>query len=300
MSECEFCGKILASRQNLKVHQSKTKLCLEKQTQFSNRILTDFCKYCNKGFEKHTTKNDHESICIAKNICEKFISEKDSIIKSYESIINTLKLEHEKEKEVLLKNSDTHINDIKLSCEREKAEIYERLFNKDQEHILNQNNKLAEKTGNVTNTTIKGKNITMNSLNLSSERIESIKHTYNMEHYEAGGRGQAEWVIPHLLTDENGNIIYRCSDLSRKNFFYRDDKGNLVTDPHAAILKAAILPMMLGRMKMFRKEKCSSLSGIDDEDECNSMMEKFTALYKENKGLGVEFDKRLVELTYQK
>ncbi|MDD4931570.1 MAG: hypothetical protein PHG66_05525 [Candidatus Colwellbacteria bacterium] len=162
---------------------------------------------------------------------------------------------------------------------------------------MSQSTKLVDKSGgSVTNTTIKAKNITMNSLNLSQERLESIKDTYTIKHYERGGIGQADWVVDNVLRDNSGNLIYKCTDKNRKNFIYHDENGNIVTDIQAKKLKEAILPIMSTKLKEFKKIKCSELAEQSDDE--SELLEKYSDLYKENKEMGNEFDKRLVEKTY--
>lgn len=288
MVECEFCGTKLSSKNNLRTHQSRTKYCLDLQKGIDKSMESkplEFCQYCNKNFQSKQGKCVHESTCVEKIILERIKGE-----------VTDIKISHEKEIADLKMSRDKEISDLKIQHERETKEIYEKLFNKDQECIV----KLAEKSSVTTTTnTIKNKNIVMNTLNLSAERLESLKDTYNMAHYEAGGRGQVEWLVPNVLTDENGNLVYGCGDISRKNFFYYD-KGNKVADLHAETLKAAIRPIMDIKLKEYKKAKCRELAEIEDEDESNAAMEKFNSLYKENKGLGVEFEKRLVEMTYRR
>lgn len=183
-----------------------------------------------------------------------------------------------------------------MEHEKEKTEIYSNLFNKDQDFIRNQSSKLIEKSSSITNNTIKGKYINMNSLNLSHERLNSIKDTYTLKHYEQGGIGQADWVIDNVLKDENGNIVYKCTDKSRKNFIYQDDKGNMITDIQAKKLKEAIIPVIGTKLREYKKIKYNELADIDDDN--NELLEKCNNLYRENRELGNEFDKRLIEKTY--
>ncbi|MDD4931366.1 MAG: hypothetical protein PHG66_04465 [Candidatus Colwellbacteria bacterium] len=138
----------------------------------------------------------------------------------------------------------------------------------------------------------------MNSLNLSQERLESIKDTYTIKHYERGGIGQADWVVENVIKDASGNLVYKCTDKSRKNFIYQDDKGNIITDTSAKKLKEAILPIMFTKLREYKKVQFNELANIDDDD--SSLFDKCNDLYVENKEMGSTFDKRLVEKTYVK
>ncbi|MDD4931741.1 MAG: hypothetical protein PHG66_06390 [Candidatus Colwellbacteria bacterium] len=281
MFKCQFCDKELSTKQNLKIHQTKTKYCLDKQplsTQLHQDEDKNECKYCGKTHFNNSRKIKHEAECPIKISNQKY----------------------EEEIRILKQNYETIIADLNAVVKKEKGEkeIYIDLYNKDQQFILDQSKRLAEKSGTTTtNNTIKAKNITMNSLNLSQERLESIKDTYTIKHYERGGVGQADWVVENVIKDAGGNLIYRCTDKNRRNFIYNDDKGNIITDIEAKKLKEALLPIMNTKLREFKKTKFSELAEEDDDD--NSKLDKVNDLYIENKELGVKFDKRLVEKTYQ-
>jgi len=194
------------------------------------------------------------------------------------------------------KEKDEEIFQLKMELTRLKceSELYSKLFIKEQNFVHEQSIRLVEKSGTTNN--IKGKNIITNSLNLSQERLHSIKDTYTINHYERGGIGQADWVIENILKDPNGNIIYKCTDKNRKNFIYQDDKGNIITDIHAKKLKEAIFPVIETKLKEYKKIKYNELAEVDDDE--NELLEKCSDLYKENREMGAEFDKRLIEKTY--
>ncbi len=56
---CEYCNAQLASRSSLKIHQTKTKKCLEIQKEKKGNIeVTSYeCEYCSKNF---TTKGNRD------------------------------------------------------------------------------------------------------------------------------------------------------------------------------------------------------------------------------------------------
>ena len=284
MFVCEFCNKQLSSKSNLKTHQTKAIYCLEKQNVSLLHQLK--CKYCDKQFSLKHSIDRHEAICPDK----------------LQSELNILKIQHDKEiqsRDKEIQRLLVEINIIKTEKEHErlKMEIYSNLFNKEHEFLFEQSKKLIDKTTtNTTNTTnIKGKNITMNSLNLSSERLDSLKDTYTIQHYDKGGIGQADWVVENVLTDK-GSLNYRCTDKNRRNFVYQDEKGNSVSDIHATKLKEAIIPIMDIKLRQYKKIKFAELSELEDDDSL--LLDKCTSIYNENRELGLEFDKRLAEKTY--
>lgn len=269
---CEFCSKELSTKTTLKTHQEKAKFCLEKQNKVIQPEIK--CGYCNKMFMHKHRKETHEIKCKVRIENERLLE------------LSTLRDEN-----IRLKQE---VETLKIDKEKQRAEIYSGLFKDDQHFILEQSKRLVEKSGTTTN--IRGKNIIMNTLNLSHERMLAIKDTYTMKHYEMGGIGQADWANDNILRDEEGNLIYLCTDKNRRNFIYRDDKGNIITDIHAKKLKEAILPMIMMKIKEYRAEKYNSLADISDDE--SELLEKYSTLYRENKELGSEFEKRLVEKTY--
>ncbi|MDD4930545.1 MAG: hypothetical protein PHG66_00120 [Candidatus Colwellbacteria bacterium] len=324
MFTCEYCGKELTTKSVLRNHQEKAKYCLEKQNKTIRHEIK--CSFCNKEFSAKNRKETHEAKCphrIEKERLELLVlKEIDTDHKSLREDYKTLETTHktlsdnyktlsdnyktldtkhnslsEDNKTLSTKIASLLEENISLKLEKQRADIYSELYNKEQIFVHEQSKRLVEKSG-VTTTNIKAKNITMNALNLSQERLESIKDTYTIKHYERGGIGQADWVVDNVLRDESGNLIYKCTDKNRKNFIYHDNKGDVVTDIQAKKLKEAILPIMSTKLKEFKKIKCAELAEQSDDE--SELLEQYSNLYNENKSMGNEFDKRLVEKTYDR
>jgi hypothetical protein len=51
----------------------------------------------------------------------------------------------------------------------------------------------------------------------------------------------AQFVFDHII-QENGKIFYRCYDIARQIFKYRDEEGNEIKDPKAVKLLKLIKP----------------------------------------------------------
>lgn len=184
MFVCEFCGKELTTKSSLKTHKDKAKYCLEKQ---NRRVDVELkCIYCDRGFNYKHIKNSHELICPVR-----IENERLSEVNKLKDEIVILKKEHENSISIYKSQIECMTKEIESLKDQkldQRAEIYENLFERDQQFILDQSKRLVEKVGTTT-TNIKAKNITMNSLNLSQERLESIKDTYTIKHYERGGIG---------------------------------------------------------------------------------------------------------------
>jgi hypothetical protein len=59
---------------------------------------------------------------------------------------------------------------------------------------------------------------------------KKIQELFNLNHFLNGQKGLAQFAVENLLTDENGNLQYVCSDPSRHTFRYKDLNGNLERD----------------------------------------------------------------------
>jgi hypothetical protein len=99
--------------------------------------------------------------------------------------------------------------------------------------------KAAPTTNNTTNLiTVTNNNV----LNLSQEHVKKVlseKLDFNVVY--AGQAGLAKFVVDYILTDEDGNIIYRCVDPSRQTFEFIDEKGEKVRDVKAEKLIQSLL-----------------------------------------------------------
>lgn len=128
---CNFCDKELSSNSSLKLHQTKTKYCLEKQRVLNGSVSIPKieCIHCGKIFIHKHRKNTHEENC-DERIMSNSISKTQEILKLKEEILN-LKAE--------------------LKSEREKSSMYINLFNKEHEFTLGQCKKLSEKQSVTTN-----------------------------------------------------------------------------------------------------------------------------------------------------
>lgn len=290
MVNCEYCGKEFSTKPNLKVHQTKTKYCLDiqKLKGIVPELIYYNCRYCDKQFSIKYNLHVHENTC------------KYPYTQEYETkngILTTQILLVEQENK-LLKDSIKE-NTIKYEKQIEKYEKQIDDYKKQLEEYSIRQTNLIEKFGSKTNTINRNSNnsnvtINNNKLDLSEARIKQAVKFYDMEHYERGAIGVADWVSKQLLTGENGNLNYHCTDKSRCNFSYTDKDGNKVRDEKAEILKSAIKPVIAPEIKKYNKVKINEIMDIDIEDD-EELIDKCSKLNKENRDLGPKFEKRLVE-----
>jgi len=215
MSNCEYCEycDVLINKYEMKRHH-QTKKCLLKQ-----EVLKQFKCVCSEKFISRERLDEHASICL------------------YMKLENKLK---EKEKE---------IEDLKLLCENrlkeinilslEKKILQTKLEGKEECLSIA---KTAKGTTTTNNTNNNIKNMVVFNL---SERINPALSNYTKEHLLQGAKGTAKWINENIITDENGNKLYICSDRSREIFKFMNEKGEVVTDVKAEFLLGSINPKLI-------------------------------------------------------
>ncbi len=149
-------------------------------------------------------------------------------------------------------NNHKDICPISLKCEISRLKgIIESM--KDNSAInLHKEPQIQTVNNTQNNTTI---NIQMNSLDLSTEKIKSAMDFYTVEHYLKGSDGMVEWMIDRVLTDEDGKLLYVCTDKNRKHFFYLNERKEKIEDIKGYKLLNVITPEITERLKDIRKSR---------------------------------------------
>jgi len=289
------------------------------------------CIHCNKEFYYNFNKTKHEKICkVYKNNKVNEINEKieklnekiEKLKEENEDKIKILKEENEDKIKILKEENECKLKSLKeknkenecklknlkednIRLETENKCLIDRLNDtkEDKKYINDTMSDITNKTVSAlatknTNTTVKttkiNNNIT-NYLNLSEEKIKLGISTYTMDDYNNGQKGLADLVFNNILKDENGKILYICTDKSRRIFCYTDVNGDQIRDEKASNLKSIINPIMKPVIAEIAKQKRMELSEIDDDD-C-SMLDRTVKLATENKDSNLLIlEKRLVTL----
>jgi len=214
--ECEFCNKNFTTMSNLRYHKKTNKKCQEIQSKDKdiNEIVFESsvsCEFCDKNFTKQTIKV-HDKICKKKLEFDNknLLSEKDKEIKKL------LSEKNEKDEEI----KRLQIRIVELETEN-------KIYLQDREVVQ----KLAMQPKNTNNDNRIRVN---NNFFDNPERIKQmIDEKLTKDYISEGQKGVAQFACKNLLKDENGNMNYVCSDLSRLVFKFYNSEGNIEKDVKA-------------------------------------------------------------------
>ena len=217
---CEFCNASLKTISSLKLHQKTAKYCLSQQ----NNINTQehFCTACDKKFNRKSSLDNHLKIC-KENIF------KQELRCEYENREKELVALYEKDR--IIQEKDRIIQEQKLIIEEQKITIKEfqddqRKQNKD---LTDRIQSIAEKaiakpsTVNKTNTT---NQIINNMMPITDAHLQEHVHNLNPAHVQNGASGYAKYALDFPLKD-----MIVCTDFQRRTCKYKDENGNVVSDP---------------------------------------------------------------------
>ncbi len=302
---CEFCSTPLSSKTNLKAHQLKTKKCLEIQKLKGSEIKENefLCEFCDKSFLYKGTFFRHQTICHERSKQLDIDNQIQKIRNEYKVEIDDYKKQIEqliKDKQEMKHEHEKEIEKLKYSLEKEKSQSLIGLLQEQSKEIIKTT--LAPKPSTVNNNYNTTNNIQMNVLNLSSERIRPAVDSYTIEHYLKGAEGMVEWIVEKVLTDEDGQFLYVCTDKNRKHFFFLNENKEKVEDIKAQKLLAAIAPEISDKLKECKKTRNEEIvekffgETQAHDDKIMSEKKKNKKLYDE--ALGSKMLNKLVERIY--
>jgi D-lyxose ketol-isomerase len=226
---CQFCNKEFSTKITLYQHQQKAKYCLTLQGVTNSNYQ---CDYCEKILSTHERLITHINACKIKQKKDE-IDKENAITFEYKNNIKELQNEILNYQDKLQEKND-YI--AKLEAKLEKLETTVTT-------IALEAKTPAKAASSTTNNTTNLITVTNNNyLNLSQEHIKKVlseKLNYNVVY--AGQAGLAKFVFDYMLTDEDGNVIYRCVDPSRQTFEFIDEKGEKVRDVKAEKLIQSLL-----------------------------------------------------------
>jgi hypothetical protein len=228
--ECLYCKTVLKTISSLNQHQKTAKYCLSKQQKKPEKQYE--CCFCNTGFTVKSALHSHLSICKANTpIIQEQLQELDIVKKKLESsllreddlTIKIKKITNEYQKK---------LSEQKLIIEEQKLVIKD--FQDGQRKQINDLNdriqSMAEKA--IAKPSTVNKNITTtnhiinNMMPLTDVHLQEHIHNLNTVHVQNGASGYAKYALEYPLKD-----MILCTDFQRRSCKYKDENGNVVSDP---------------------------------------------------------------------
>ena len=290
--ECQYCKKVFKNVSSLNFHQKNTKYCLE--IQGKNNIEFK-CIFCDKIFATKQHLNNHLNICKEK--------EKEQLRKEKDKEIEQLRKEKVKEIEQLRKEKVKEIEQLR----KEKIKEIEQ-FKKLEENYKDQIRELQDKLERLANKAIERPTTvvtTNNNLNITTcldfndiDKVKNaIENKLDIKDVIDGQKGLARFVKNNLLTDENGNLNYKCSDSSRCMFKYKDSSGEIKKDIEAKKLTDYILNGGIrSRSADIGNEWCKDEDGDINMTKFDIMLEQQQSIMKLRDD-NTSFKKELASIT---
>jgi hypothetical protein len=231
--ECEHCHNILTTLSSLKLHQKTAKYCLAKQ----NKVAEEYvCAFCNTSFTLKSSLHKHLRICKSNTpLIQEQLHELDLVKKELESSLLREKELNSKIKEIKI-DSDQKLyeKDIIIS---EQTKLIKNLETDYKKHIEMQNKDLHDRIQSMAEKAIAkpstvNKNITTtnqiinNMMPITEAHLQEHIHNLNPIHVQNGASGYAKFALEYPLKD-----MIVCTDFQRRSCKYKDENGNVVSDP---------------------------------------------------------------------
>ena len=247
--KCEFCGNEFSNKTSLNSHQKTAKYCLELRNE---QVTLYSCEHCKKGFTKPFHLQRHQEIC--KTIDSNTLLNLKSI-KQENIELKNQHIIYKKE----IENKDMIIQQQKLIIEEQKLAI--KHFQDDQRKQINDLNdriqSMAEKaiskpsTLNQTNTT---NQIINNMMPITDAHLQEHIQNLNPVHVQNGASGYAKYALEYPLKD-----MILCTDFQRRSCKYKDENGNVVSDPEMTKITKRLFSAIKERNEELINEYSSEL-----------------------------------------
>jgi len=270
--QCEYCEKVLTTLSSLKHHQKTVKYCLVKQNK--EPIKEHICSFCKTCFAVKSSLNSHLRICKSNTLV---IQEQLHLLDQ-----KSLELSETKqkfiEKDRIISEKDKIISEKDRIIEEQKILIKElhdeqKIQNKNLQHMIQT---LAEKAiSKPSNTSTVNQNTTNHIINnmmpITDAHLQEHVQNLNPVHVQNGASGYAKYALEFPLKD-----MIVCTDFQRRNCKYKDENGNVVSDPEMTKITKRLFSAIKERNEELINEYSAELqakwraineSGNSDMDE---------------------------------
>ena len=281
--KCDYCDTSFSTKSILNTHQKTAKYCISKR-QISKQLDNEsieiekfICKFCDKILTSKHRLNTHYSNCESKILFEvselkKEIIAKDKEILELKSQIFIYK-QIDKDKEIT-KDKELIFKDKEIAEIKAQLYIYKEIANM-KDCVINEIAKQPRnyvETNNQTNTFNNMKPLNMSTDNFS----KTIEESFNKDYFIEGQKGAAKFAVEKLLKDDEGRLMYICTDPSRHIYRYKSVDGFLERDVKAKKLTSVIAENLA---------KKSHTLGMTEIDKDNDNFFEYSSKYLDIKDM---------------
>lgn len=201
---CNFCGKTLSTKASLERHK-KTNACKKIHETIPENSDNISCNYCGKTVDRKHRLSMHLEKCEIKKK-----------IMLLESDINELKDRNREQEITIMKyeqdidNLTEQVDDLKIQCESKDQIIAD-----------------IAKQPKRTNTT----NLIIPIIDTTQEKIaQTVDASYSLDHFYNGQKGVAMFAKEYILSDDQKQLGYVCTDAARFVFKHMSIDGEIIRD----------------------------------------------------------------------
>ena len=186
--------------------------------------------------------------------------------------LNHLLIEYKQENELLKqKNTDykreveilkQENSDLRVNLKMVRLETEVEILRNDSQDSKNVIARIAEqpRINNTRNTN----NLVLPPVDTSQETINrAVEVSYNMNHFCSGQKGVARFAVDHLLTNEQKQLGYVCTDPARGTFKHIGEDGEVIRDVKASRLTTKLVQPI--KVKAIRL--AGELTSMDEGNE---------------------------------
>lgn len=228
------------------------------------------CDFCEKRFTTKAKSIDHTKKCTAKNVVEKFNSERASLMEEISNLKESLSSSLQ-ENIVIKSKLETQV-EINMFLKEQIGSFKQHILDKDFDQKTITLAAIARPTS-VRNT-IKN-SIVQNLLPLKEEEMKDHAAYLTLDHIKEGAEGYAKFALSRPFKDR-----ITCTDVSRKKLAWKDEEGKILYDTEGKNLSEKFFRIMKERNETLFRElihelghKLSDAYKRDDQEEADTIVE---------------------------
>ena len=238
--KCDYCDKTLSNKYSLVTHQQTAKYCLKLQGKNNYNFQ---CIYCKRNLSTKNHLDSHYNSCTKKKCKDDEILNINKI-KELKIILDKKNI-YIDERARQLKEKDNQIIEYKEQLKAKDKQYIKQLKDKDIQikELLEQVVKRPTNTTNMINNDNRIQQIN-NLIPITDEHMNEQAQYLTIEHIKQGGPGYTQYALEYPF---KGCVM--CVDYARKKVIYKDEDGNIITDPNLCKLAQKLFQSIMTRNK---------------------------------------------------